>query len=229
MQVQIAIDGPAASGKSTVAMLVAARLGGVYVNTGDMYRTVTRVVLDRRLDPRTDVAGVVRVLESIDVRYDRASDGSLELQLNGVPVDRAGIRAPDVAAAVSFVARIAGVRAWMLDRQRRTRDLGVVVMEGRDIGTVVFPDARHKFFLTASPAERARRRLAQGGETVPGATVESVAREIAERDRIDSSRAVAPLKPAADAIMIDSDLLTAAEVAERIVEIVGDDSGGTGP
>jgi len=216
---QIAIDGPAASGKSTVARLVAARLGGSYINTGDMYRTVTRAALDAGLDPDAQPDAVVALLAGLDLRY-RLVDGVPVLHLNDQPVAQEGIRAPEVARQVSFVARIPGVRDWLRERQRETRTLGTIVMEGRDIGTVILPDASHKFFITASPEERARRRLAQAGEVADGATLASVAAEIAERDRIDSTRAVAPLRPAADAVHLHTDALTADQVADRIIACV---------
>lgn len=216
---QIAIDGPAASGKSTVARLVAARLGGFYINTGDMYRTVTRAALDAGLDPNAQPDAVVALLAGLDLRY-RLVDGVPVLHLNGQPVPQESIRAPEVASQVSFVARIPGVRDWLRERQRETRALGIIVMEGRDIGTVILPDASHKFFVIASPMERARRRLAQAGEVTDGATLASVAAEIAERDRIDSTRAVAPLRPAEDAVHINTDDLTPDQVADRIIACV---------
>ncbi|MBT3289423.1 MAG: (d)CMP kinase [Victivallales bacterium] len=214
--VQIAIDGPAASGKSTVAKLVAAALGGFYINTGDMYRAVTRAVLDAGIDADVDPAAAVSLLAKLDLRY-RVVAGAPLLHLNGEPVQQESIRGPEVAGVVSFVARIAGVRDWLRERQRETRELGIIVMEGRDIGTVIFPDAAHKFFMTASPEVRAQRRLDQAGEVADGATLASVTAEIAERDRIDSTRKVAPLRPADDAIHIDTDALTPRQVADWIV------------
>jgi cytidylate kinase len=213
----IAIDGPAASGKSTVARLVAERLGGFYINTGDMYRTIARAALDAGIDPRSDPDAAACLLSNLDLRYEAVGPGTVRLMLNGEPVKQADIRAPEVAQVVSFVARIPRVREWLKNRQRETRRLGTIVMEGRDIGTVILPDATHKFFLTATPEERARRRLAQKGETAEGATVASVAAEIAERDRIDSSRKVAPLRPAKDAIQIWSDNMTPEEVRDTMV------------
>jgi cytidylate kinase len=118
---------------------------------------------------------------------------------------------------VSYVARLPEVRQWLIPCQRNTSRLGIVVLEGRDIGTVIFPGARFKFFLTASPRERARRRLAQKGETLDGASVESVARNIARRDQLDSTRAAAPLRPADDAVIIDTDPLTEREVVECVL------------
>jgi len=217
---KIAIDGPAASGKSTVARLVAERLGGYYVNTGDMYRAVSWAALERGVDVAGDPAGVTALLRSLELRYRVAGPGRLQLYLNGEPVPQERIRSAEVAAVVSLVARLPAVREWLRDRQRECCALGTVVMEGRDIGTVILPDAPFKFFVTASPEERARRRLAQAGEVAPGATIASVAAEIAERDRIDSSRAVAPLRAAADALTICTDGMTPDEVTARIVAVV---------
>ena len=216
-QIQITIDGPAASGKSTVARRVAERLGGCYVNTGDMYRAVTWLAQQRGLDIEGDPASVVRMLPDIDVSYRLDAGGVPLLYANGTPVPQAAIRAPGVASQVSYTARIPEVRQWLVARQRAAAALGLIVMEGRDIGTVVFPAAAHKFFLSASPEVRARRRLAQAGETADGATVESVAADIARRDLIDSTRAVAPLRPAPDAIPIDSSALSIDAVVETLV------------
>ena len=215
---QIAIDGPAASGKSTVARLVAAALGGYYVNTGDMYRAVTWAALQRGIDPADEPERVAELLADLDLRYVAAGPDRLQLVLNGVDVAQKDIRAVAVTERVSAVARIPQVRDWMRDRQRECCRLGTVVMEGRDIGTVILPHASHKFFLTASPMERARRRLAQSGEVAPDATLEDVAAAIAERDRIDSTREVAPLKPAADAVTICTDGMTPQHVCDAIVK-----------
>ena len=222
-QLQIAIDGPAAAGKSTAAKNLATRLGGYYVNTGDMYRTLAWAVLRAGVDPRVDEAGVAALLPQWDMHYRPAPGGGLQLFFNGAAVRQDDIRAPEVAAVVSYIAQIPAVRAWMLSRQRECRALGVIVMEGRDIGTVIFPDAKYKFFITASPEERARRRFLQKGEVADGATLATVAAEIAERDRIDSTRATAPLKPAADARMLmtdglDQEAVVAALLATMAVE-----------
>lgn len=217
---QIAIDGPAASGKSTVARLLARKLGGFYINTGDMYRAITWVALERGLDPAAAPDAVAALLADLELTYHLDAAGLPELLLNRSPVPQDRIRAPAVAAAVSHVAKIPAIRTWLLERQRDTRRLGLIIMEGRDIGTVVFPEAPFKFFVTASPEVRARRRLAQAGETAAGATVASVAAEIAERDRLDSTRAVAPLKPAPGAQIINTDPFTADDVAEQIAATV---------
>jgi cytidylate kinase len=214
---QIAIDGPAASGKSTVARTVAERLGACYINTGEMYRTLAWVVVQRQLDPERDAAAIVALLPTLEIRYQPGHDGRLALMLNGQPVAAAEIRAPQVTRAVSAVAAIPAVRHWLVARQQESARHGLIVMEGRDIGTVVLPSARHKFFITASPLERARRRLAQSGETFTGATLESVAAEITERDRLDSTRAVSPLRPAADAVLIDTTTMTIDQVVDQVI------------
>lgn len=217
---QITIDGPAASGKSSVARLVAEHLRALCVNTGDMYRTIAWAALQRGIDVAADRDAVVRMLDSLELGCDISDRGTLTLSLGRKPIRQEDIRRPDVARVVSLVARIPEVRAWLRSRQREIARHGTVVMEGRDIGTVILPEAAHKFFLTASPEIRARRRLAQADEAPPGATVSSVAAEIAERDRIDSTRETAPLRPAADAVIIETDELTAEQVAARIVDHV---------
>lgn len=217
---QVAIDGPAASGKSTVARLLAGKIGGYYINTGDMYRTIAWVAMKNGVLPETDPAGVAAQLKACDGLHYRVSaeTGKPVLYLNDSEVPQSAIRSPEVSAQVSQTARIPEVRAWLLERQRECRNLGIVIMEGRDIATVIFPDARFKFFVTATPLERARRRFAQKGEVPAGATIESVAADIARRDQIDSTRAVAPLKPAPDSILVQTDGYTADQVAELLAQ-----------
>jgi cytidylate kinase len=216
---QIAIDGPAASGKSTIARLLGERLGAWYVNTGDMYRALTVEALHRGVDPVDAPENVPPLLDEVSVGYCVRDDGMV-LTVNGEPADMAAVRAPSVAGKVSFLARIPEVRQWLVQRQRQTADLGLIVMEGRDIGTVVFPDAQHKFYVTASPEERARRRLAQDGETPDGATLATVAAEIAARDEMDMNRPVSPLKPADDAVQVDTTGLTIEQVLDELVAAV---------
>lgn len=215
---QIAIDGPAASGKSTVARLLAERIGGYYVNTGDMYRTLAWAAGCAGIDVQAEPARLAARLGGWNLRYGVAPAGVLQLYFNGEPVRQTDIRAPEVTAQVSHVACIPAVRSWMLERQRECAGLGRIVMEGRDIGTVIFPRARYKFFLTASPLERARRRLAQQSEVSPESDLQRVALEIGERDRIDSTRAVAPLKAAADALILATDGMTQDEVVAWLLK-----------
>ena len=198
----IAVDGPAASGKSTLARNLAERLGILYVNTGSLYRAVALKALRLGINTK-DAAALSAMLEQTTLRYAKDADGKLDIELDGTFPGQA-LRSAEVAKGASDVATVPEVRAWTLEIQRDTAKENTIVMEGRDIGTVVFPDAKYKFFLSASPLARAKRRFAQDGETVDGATLESVAAEIAARDKQDSERAVAPLKQAADAIAVDN-------------------------
>lgn len=198
----IAIDGPAASGKSTVAKNLAKKLGILYVSTGSLYRAIAWKAIRNGIGTKDEKA-LEKMLEQTDLRYAKNSTGELDIEIDGVfPCQE--LRAAEIALGASDVATVPLVRAWTLDIQRDTAKENWIVMEGRDIGTVVFPDAKYKFFLTASPLARARRRLGQGGEAKDGATVESVAAEIAERDKQDSTRAIAPLRQAEDAIFVDN-------------------------
>ncbi len=216
----IAIDGPAASGKSTIAGLVADRLGIPYINTGNMYRAVTFYALQQGIDlSECSEARLSPVLKQIKLDYVKAASGRYEIMLNG-EFPGAKIRTPEVASFVSPVAALPNVRAWLIDQQREFSRLGRIVMEGRDIGTVIFPDAKYKFFLTATPEERAKRRLAQDGEAPDGATVESIAKAIAERDMLDSTRKTAPLKKADDAILIDTSGMSIEQVIEQILRYI---------
>ncbi|MFA6716213.1 MAG: (d)CMP kinase [Victivallales bacterium] len=219
----IAIDGPAASGKSTIAGLLAARLRIPYINTGNMYRAITMFALDSGINLKRQCSDEVfaPLLKKLKLEYVQNVSGEYELLVNGVQPG-SKLRSPEVAAFVSPVAALPGVREWLKSIQHNAAELGLIVMEGRDIGTVIFPEAKFKFFLTASPLERARRRLGQSGETFDGATLESVARDIAERDRIDSSRAVAPLKPAPDAEIVDTTKMTIEEVISYLAGRIND-------
>ncbi|MBO5959782.1 MAG: (d)CMP kinase, partial [Lentisphaeria bacterium] len=219
----IAVDGPAASGKSTLARNLAERLGILYVNTGSLYRAVALKAIRSGIDTK-DAAALSRMLEQTSLRYAVAADGKLDIELDGVFPGQA-LRAAEIAKGASDVATIPEVRSWTLGIQRATAEKNMIVMEGRDIGTVVFPDAKYKFFLSASPLARARRRLAQDGETVNGATLESVAAEIAARDKQDSERAVAPLKQAYDAIAVDNSDWTIEETLAHIISCIREKDG----
>jgi len=203
----IAIDGPAASGKSTVARRVAERLGVLFVNSGAMYRGFTWWVLENGVDP-SDTAAVVALLGETEFACGEAG-GVGTLSVAGTPMGDEQLSAEPVNRAVSAVATIPEVRERLVAEQRKYGERAGVVMEGRDIGTVVFPDAPYKFYIDASPEVRERRRRAQG-----------IVDSIADRDRTDSSRATSPLAAADDAIVIDSSELAIDEVVGRVVERV---------
>jgi len=214
----IAIDGPAGSGKSTIARAVADRLGLEYLDTGAMYRAATWAVLDEGGDPADEEAAVSATLAR-PIRLG-GELGVGRVRVGTVDVTQA-IRGPEVSAAVSVVSAHPGVRAILRERQRDwVLGRGGGVVEGRDIGTVVFPDARLKVFLTARPEVRARRRADEVGAT-DEATIAEWAGNIAERDRIDSGRADSPLVEADDSWLLDTSDLSIAEVVERIVERAG--------
>lgn len=207
----VAIDGPAGVGKSTVARLLARRLGVPYLDTGAMYRALALFLLDRGVDP-DDRAAVAAVVGAAPIELRLDADGRAEVLLDGRPVEEL-IRTPEVAAATSRAAVHAEVRERMVALQRRLAEDWGGVVEGRDIGTRVLPDAPFKFFLDAPPAVRARRRLADLRAAGRAAGEDEVARELAERDERDRERTLAPLAPAAGAIAVD----TSAGSAEEIV------------
>ena len=214
----IAIDGPAASGKSTVASHLARLLSIPYVNTGSMYRAVTYAVLQQKIDI-ADESAMKDLLDNMQLEYSADEIGNFSLSLNGVFL-KDELVTPEVNASVSPVAAIPMVREKLKKLQRSLAEKQRIVMEGRDIGSVVFPDAAWKFFVTASPEVRAKRRLDQSKESYSSATLEEIARSIAERDRLDSERPVAPLKQCEDAVLVDSSNMnveeTVAFIAERI-------------
>ena len=215
----IAIDGPAASGKSTVASRIADVLGIPFISTGDMYRAVTYFILTHCHDLSSlSENDIISMLDEVDLQYHYSdSDGRMVLFLNSQDI-RKHLRSPQVSSNVSKVSALPAVRQWLLDKQRKLAEKQMVVMEGRDIGTVVFPEAEYKFFLTASPEVRATRRLIQGGEAPEGASVQAVAAEIAERDRQDMTRELAPLKKAEDALVVDSSDMDVTEVIDFIID-----------
>jgi cytidylate kinase len=213
----IAIDGPAGAGKSTVARHVAQALGYTYIDTGAMYRALAWAV-DSGGIPVDDIAAVIALAGSLDItlRPGDSDEFTTRVFVDSNEVTRS-VRAPEVGNLTSTLSVIAGVRSCMAARQRAMGRGGGVVMEGRDIGTVVLPDADLKVFLTASPERRAGRRLvelAKRGIPVP---YETLLRETIERDDRDASRDVAPMVPAADAHILNSDPLTADEVVAQII------------
>ena len=218
---QITIDGPAASGKSTVAKMLAGRLGAYYINTGEMYRAATWLAIESGVDPKSDGIDIIAILDKSGLSLRPKGEGKvIALYLNENIVKKNKIRSAAVTELVSYTAKIPEVRDWMVNRQRETRSFGLIVMEGRDIGTIVFPEARHKFFITASPEERARRRLAQHGEVHDDATFNSVVADIVERDKIDSTRKISPLVPAADSETIDTTNVSVSQVVDDMILII---------
>jgi len=212
----ITIDGPAGAGKSTVAQKLATRLGLTYVDSGATYRATALKVLESGIDP-LDAPAVARLIAATEVRV-TASDGEPHVLVDGNDVT-ARLRTPEVTLAAAQVSRLPEVRAKLIEMQRTfARDRGVV-MEGRDIGTVVFPRAQLKIFLKADMVERARRRLKQDSHDSSEATIEKTAYEIGRRDQLDSERKISPLMPASDAVEIDSTHLLADQVVEQILAL----------
>lgn len=221
----IAIDGPAGAGKSTVARHLAAHFGLLNLETGAMYRAFALKALRKGIDP--DDPGVLqRLTATTAIVLDPTPAGNRVL-LDGEDVTDL-IRDAEVTQAASRVSVHPAIRAWMVDLQREMGKAGGVVMEGRDIGTVVFPDADIKFFLDASPEARSQRRYEQAAGPVSiaasadGTTQEEITRELRERDERDRNRAQSPLRPAADAIIIDSTSLTLDQVLDRIESVVSE-------
>jgi len=208
----IAIDGGVASGKCGVGTRVAERLGLPFIDSGLMYRAITRMATERGIDPH-DGDAVTRLAEAYPIRVDGE-----RVWADGVELTE-GIYDVDYADALPVVSAIPGVRKALVAQQRRMGE-GGVVMAGRDIGTVVFPDADHKFFLVASLDEKVRRRAAQYERRGERVDEESMRKEVEMRDRVDSNRPVAPLRPADDAVIIDTDQLDLDEVVDRIVRQV---------
>ncbi|MBD3368348.1 MAG: (d)CMP kinase [Candidatus Eisenbacteria bacterium] len=207
----IAIDGPAASGKSTTARAVAERLGYTYIDSGAMYRAAALAAMRRGVD-LDDVEELTRVAESSTIELTPTG----AVLLDGEDVTTA-IRTRAVSDAASVVSTVPGVRRALVREQRRLGRHENCVMEGRDIGTVVFPEADLKVFLTAGVRERARRRHAEDPEG--GATLEEIEREIAERDRRDESRNDSPLVRARDAVVVDTTSLTIEDQVDRVIEL----------
>lgn len=208
----IAIDGGVASGKSAVGRRVAERLGLPFIDSGLMYRAITRLAAERGIDPR-DSDAVTSLAESTVIRMEGERVWADGTELTD------GIYDTDYADALPVISAIPGVRKALVEDQRKMARSGVV-MAGRDIGTVVFPDAEFKFFLIASLDEKVRRRAAQYERRGERVDEDAMRKEVELRDRVDSNRPIAPLKPAPDAIIIDTDHLDLDEVVERIASRV---------
>ncbi|MHB8655260.1 MAG: (d)CMP kinase [Terriglobia bacterium] len=212
----IAIDGPAGAGKSTVARKLAERMGLDYVDSGATYRAAALRVIESNI-PAEDGAAVGELIGRTTIEF-KTNDSQSQVLLDGQDVSEK-IRTPQVTLTAAKVSRLPEVRKKLITLQRSLARGRGIVMEGRDIGTVVFPQARLKIFLKADPEERARRRLRDEEKRGRLATLEQTAYEIGRRDQLDAERKISPLIPAADALEIDSTYMNADEVVERIMEL----------
>lgn len=216
----VAIDGPSGAGKSTVAKAVASRFGFIYLDTGAIYRTVGLAARRAGIDPK-DAESVLPLLPGLTIRFDYGEDGTQRMFLGDEDVSKE-IRTPEISMYASDVSAIPGVRTFLLDMQRDMAKKTSVVMDGRDIGTVVLPDAGLKIFLTASVEERARRRLAELAAKGDPSTYEQVLADMIERDRNDSTRAAAPLKAADDAVVVDTSDMGLEESIDHVCSLVAE-------
>jgi len=212
----VAIDGPAGAGKSTIAKIIAQKLGFLYIDTGAMYRALTLKVLREKVDIK-DIGRIIKITAEFSIDLINNPDGSLKVLLNGEDVSRQ-IREPVITKFVSDVAKIKEVRQIMLKMQRSFGKRGDCVLDGRDIGTVVFPDAEKKFYLDAHFKERVKRRHRELDELGQEITFGDVERDLHNRDTIDSTREVAPLKKADDAIYVDTTDMTIDEVVNAVLK-----------
>ena len=216
--ISIAIDGPSGAGKSTLARAIAAELGCLYVDTGAIYRTIGYYVLTHGIDPK-DGAAVTKSLPDIQVELTYGEDGLQHMLLNGQDVTKE-IRLPEVSLCASAVSAHPEVRAFLLDMQRQLARTHSVIMDGRDIGTVVLPEADVKVYLTASAQARARRRCAELEQRGTPEPFEKVLGEIEERDWNDTHRDVAPLRQAEDAVLLDTTELDFRESQAALLNII---------
>jgi len=214
----IAIDGPAGAGKSTVARLAAKELGFLYIDTGAMYRALTLKVLEEGIDIK-DTQKIIAVSRRINIDLSNNQNGSLKVILDSRDVSRE-IREPRITRIVSDVARIKEVREVMLGFQRAFGKRGDCVLDGRDIGTVVFPGADRKFYIDAQFPERVKRRYKELKELGQDVTLEEIERDLHNRDTIDSTREVAPLKKAEDALYLDTTDMTIDEVVNKVLSYI---------
>ncbi len=215
----VALDGPAGAGKSTIAKKAAEKLGFIYIDTGAMYRTIGLACIKSGID-LTDAQAVVGMLPSIKLRL-AFLDGEQHIFLGDEDVSSL-IRTEQVSMAASSVSSIPQVRSFLLELQRGFAKTDNIIMDGRDIGTVVLPDANVKIFLTASPEARARRRTLQLEEKGEKADYEQILSDIIKRDYNDSHRETAPLRPAEDSILVDTTELTLEQSIAKVTEVIGE-------
>ena len=216
--ISVAIDGPAGAGKSTIARRLAAELGYRYVDTGAIYRTVAYFMDLWGVSPK-DVDGVNRYIDELTVEIEYDEDGLQHMMMNGMDVTK-DIRTPDISQKASLISAHACVRDMLLDMQRELAEQNNVVMDGRDIGTVVLPRATVKIFLTASPEVRAKRRCDELSAKGQKVDYNKVLKDIQQRDYQDTHREIAPLKMSRDSIKVDTSDMTIEEVLEKLKEIV---------
>jgi cytidylate kinase len=212
----IAIDGPAGAGKSTVARIIAQKLGFLYIDTGAMYRALTLKALERKINAK-DIPALIEMARSTNIDLTNNQDSSLKILLDGRDVS-SPIRQPRITRLVSDIAKIKGVREIMLGLQRKFGKLRDSVLDGRDIGTVVFPDADKKFYIDAEFSVRVRRRYKELKELNQDVTLKDIEKDLRNRDNIDSTREFAPLKKADDAIYIDTTNMAIEEVVETVLK-----------
>lgn len=222
--IQIAIDGPSGAGKSTVAKAIAAKLGIIYVDTGALYRTIGYYVRSKNVDPK-DGAAVARLLPQIHIEL-KYENGTQVVYLNGENLGDK-IRTPEMSMYASAVSAIPAVRSFLLDTQRDLAKKNSVIMDGRDIGTVILPDADVKIFLTASVECRAQRRCDELKEKGMETSYDDVLSDMIERDRNDSTRDVAPAIAAPDAILFDNSWMKPEECTEKLIHVINETLGAT--
>ena len=221
--VSIAIDGPSGAGKSTLARSAAAELGYLYVDTGAIYRTIGYYAHANHIDPKDEQA-VASALPQVRVELTYGDDGLQHMLLNGQDVTKE-IRLPEISLCASAVSAHPGVRAFLLEMQRELARTHNVIMDGRDIGTVVLPDADVKIFLTASPEARARRRMLELEQRGTPEPYEKILKEIEQRDWDDTHRAAAPLRQAEDAVLLDTTELNFEESREALLKLIRERTG----
>ena len=216
-KIAVAVDGPAGAGKSSISKIVAKKLGYLYIDTGAMYRSVTWAVLHNHIDVNNQTA-VEALLPELDLTME-ASDDSCKVFIAGQDVTNF-IRTPQVNNAVSIVASYKGVRQYLVERQRLMAEAGGVILDGRDIGSVVLPNAELKIYLTASVEARAMRRYLEVKGTVNEQTLEDIKESVMQRDDMDKNRKESPLIQVEDAVLVDSSEMTFDETVEHILHLV---------